>query len=753
MNKKSGIVMLTLAVIILMLAVGKETNEKQNVFINEVRSWDSDVTREGYFGSDYIELYNASREDISLEGWFLSDDAQDLKKSQLHDVWIGANGFVLLYANGKNDSGDSLNFKINPAGEKIFLSDAQGKLVDSIYVPKQELGTVYARKTDGSNQWCVKEATIDSSNNEAKLLPLKNLKVPNFSHESGFYQDSFYLTLQGEDDQKIYYTLDGSKPTENSLIYEEAILVENISNQPNICNGVRNVVLDWKNYYPDGTEVDKAVVVRAIAMDSKGNISDVATETYFVGESQYADKNVISLVADYEDLFGKFGILVTGTAYDDAYLAGTLDDTIIANFLRKGRRWEIQGNMQLLEQGKETLNQKVGIRTQGASTRLNPKKRMSIYSREEYSENNYFSGLNLSGKQIHSVVFNSAFSNMVFPSLIKDRAVSVQDGIETVVFLNGEYWYDCYTMEKYNQYFLEETYGVSQDNLILLKNGEINEGPENSFDIYGELLGYVSTTDLSVPENYMHLESMVDMQSYIDFIAANVYLCNMDMSETKNYVLWRTVENDGSIMGDGRWRWMIYDVDCLEWLDKSYYGAEERAAINSFVETMQFTGVAVKDHLLYSAIKNNETFRKQFVLSFLDMANVNFSMANVEKTFQEWNYEMGEFGEFFENRFEYIVPYMAEEFELTGTLENVTLKVNDTEGGVIQLNSTIPEISNEIWTGKYYTDYPVTVTAVPADGYEFVGWSGSVTSDSVTIEAEVVTGGITLEAVFEKTAN
>lgn len=750
MKKKPGIIMLTLATVIIMIVIGSKTSEKQNVFINEVRSWDSASTRDGYFGSDYIELYNASSEEVSLEGWYLSDDSQNLMKCQLHEVMIGANGFVLIYANGENNSGDSLNFKINPAGEKIFLSDAQGNLVDSIYVPEQEFGTVYARMNDGDAQWCVKEPTIDSSNNGAKVLPLKSLNAPVFSHESGFYKNSFELVLKAEDGQIIYYTLDGSKPTVNSFIYKNPILIENISDQPNICNAVQNVVLDWKNSVADGTKVDKAVIVRAVAMNKNGNISDTVTKTYFIDEEQYADKNVISLVADYDDLFGEKGILVTGKEYDEAYLAGTLDATIEANFLKRGRRWEIQGNMQLIEQGQETINQQVGIRTQGASTRLNPKKRMSIYSREEYSGNNYFSGLEFDGRKAHSIVLNSAVSNIVFPKLIRDRDVSVQDAMKTVVFLNGEYWYDCYAMEKYNNYFLEEKYEVSRENVILLKNGEISEGPENSFDIYGELLGYISTTDLSVEENYAQLEQMADMQSYIDYIAANVYLCNMDMSETKNYVLWRTIENDGTNMGDTRWRWMIYDVDCLEWIDKSYYGAEERAGINSFAQMMQFTGVAINEHLLYSAAKTNENFRKQFVLSFMDMANVNFSVENVKKVFSEWDCELDEFGSFFEQRFDYIVPYMKEEFGLTGILEEVRIEVNDAAGGTIQLNTTTPDLSEGSWTGKYYTDYPVTVTAVPADGYEFVGWSGSVTSNNDTIEAEVVEGGIILEAVFEK---
>jgi hypothetical protein len=54
------------------------------------------------------------------------------------------------------------------------------------------------------------------------------------------------------------------------------------------------------------------------------------------------------------------------------------------------------------------------------------------------------------------------------------------------------------------------------------------------------------------------------------------------------------------------------------------------------------------------------------------------------------------------------------------------------------------------WSGEYYTDYPVTVTANPASGYEFVGWSGSIDSTEITVEVPVVSGGIIIKAEFRK---
>ena len=161
--------------------------------------------------------------------------------------------------------------------------------------------------------------------------------------------------------------------------------------------------------------------------------------------------------------------------------------------------------------------------------------------------------------------------------------------------------------------------------------------------------------------------------------------------------------------------------------------------------------MSIEEHKIYASCKKNKEFAKQFVLSFMDMANANFSIDNVEKAFAKWDRELDEdLRRFFEHRFDYIVPYMAKEFGIEGTLEKVTLKINDIEGGTIYLNTTSPDLLDGSWTGKYYTDYPITATAVPMAGYEFVGWSGSVVSDSVTIEMEVEEGGSTLEACFRK---
>ena len=105
-------------------------------------------------------------------------------------------------------------------------------------------------------------------------------------------------------------------------------------------------------------------------------------------------------------------------------------------------------------------------------------------------------------------------------------------------------------------------------------------------------------------------------------------------------------------------------------------------------------------------------------------------------------------GNYFPERFAYAAGYLAKEFNLTGTLETVTVTTADSQMGSVRVNTSVIDLDSGTWTGQYFTDYPITVTAIPQPGYVFTGWRGSTDSTDAQLTI-AVDGGVQLEAVFE----
>jgi len=75
--------------------------------------------------SDWIEIYNPTDESINLDGWFLTDDADDMRKWEFPAVEIARGGFLVVFASGKKrrDADGELhtNFQLRASGEFLAL--------------------------------------------------------------------------------------------------------------------------------------------------------------------------------------------------------------------------------------------------------------------------------------------------------------------------------------------------------------------------------------------------------------------------------------------------------------------------------------------------------------------------------------------------------------------------------------------------------------------------------------------------------
>lgn len=679
--------------------------------------------------SGYIEFRNESPFPCQIEHTFLSDSRKDLKKVEIPDCTVAAGQLVMVPI-------DMSALSVSKSGGSVlYFSDRGGSVIDTVVFDKQ-------RKDDCSYSWSTlyqEWRYMLPSPGDVNLDVDAKTEKPHFSSPAGYYPDAFDVEILAGEDVEIHYTTDGCRATADSPLYTGAVRVTDRSSQPNRWHSLQKIVYDWKDYTPDNEPVKKAFVIRAVAVDSNGMVSDEAVVTYFVGQQFETDRAVISLTADENELFGEEGIYMTGQTYDNWYLNGGTGDRPTANFDQRGPDWERPVNIEFFKNGESLyFQQSGGLRVQGGSTRWLPFKRFSVFSRKVYSGSSAFEQEIFQGKATHSVVLRDGFCNAFSMFLIPDRDVSVQLSFPVTVYLNSEYWYDTYMQEKYNDTYFRQTYGVR--NVEFLKVG-----------ITDEIKGFLENHDLSEQSNYEAFGRMVDIQSYIDYICTNVYLANTDYSEYGNTAMWRTTEKENDSYGDGRWRWCLYDMDLQTAGCRQNYGMTDitDAQVDSFNIVCDWDP-PVNERVIYCALKANPDFRKQFVLSFMDMINTDFTEQRMTELLEQWGEDISYDEYFFRDRPKNMETFIAKEFDLKGTLKEVTVEINDEEAGVITVNTTHPTFTDGSWTGRYFTEYPVTVTAEAKPGYRFVGWEGTYNGSEASVELSV-NGGVSIRAIFEKT--
>ena len=702
----------------------------------------------------YVTLRNNGLLSYELGNMYLSDDAEYPKLEQFPRHGVVAPNRVYRYTLKE----DALDIK-RAGGTVVCLSDRYGKIVDSVKVPALKDNESYLSSRTG---WYVTDLAV----NEITVAP------PVFSQDSGFYDYAFNLTLTADEGTTIYYTIDSSNPTVASPVYSRPIRIYDRSPYANKYRTIQNVRTDYYNHSLDADDpVDKCFVVRAMAVDSDGNCSDIVTKSYFVNLDKYKDRTVLSLVSDPGNLFdGNYGIYVTGAAYDawyeEAYARtepGTGVDQYYAperNFNQRGRDWEREANLEVFENTQSILNQAVGIRVQGNAMRNNILKRFSIYARKAYGTDSYFYTNLINDHRQHSIYLRRGQSvdgnlHSISQRVGQGRNVMTTDSVRVDLFLDGEYWYTDYLYEKFNEKNIAEKYGLTADNIAMYRAWKTSDGSEEEgANPVSNLWSFIEGTDLSEDEDYQKYSEILDIQSYIDWFCINAFMQNTDFYENVNTMYWHTIVPENDREGDTRWRLSLYDMD-IGWgnlIDR--YGDMPYYEANPFTMIASWEPGPMNTFPIFVALKANENFCKQFVLTFMDLINTNFSIERTTAILEEMEITYQIHWDYFSNRIDYVVPYMAEEFGLTGTQVTVTISSN-ISGSPVTLNTISPELRqsgrNYSWSGSYFTDYPVTVTAnAPNFAYWSVTANGSVQRFSdATIEIPVSEGGVQIYAAFK----
>ncbi len=620
---------------------------------------------------------------------------------------------------------------------------------------------------------------------------------PVFSHSAGWYTDGFQLTLSSsEPEAELYYTLDGTEPSKSSKRYTQPIAIRDRSNEANALSTKATST----NLVRPTVKVFKATTIRARAYVGDA-MSRVSTKTFLIapGGSARYDFPVISLVLDPADFFDyEKGIYVLGKIYKEQYNSSLPSWEQAANYSQSGSEWERPAFLELFENdGKLALAQNVGVRIHGGATRSNPQKSLRIYARDVYKGDdknfNYelFPGLSgpLNGKPITEfrrfILRNSGndgqytfFRDALMTSLVEGTKLDIQDFRPAIVLINGEYWGIHNIRERFDEYYIKNAYGVDKDDVVILENnGSVDVGEKGDEKPYHDLVAYLNSHDMSVDENYRHIQTLMDVDNFIEYQIAQIYFSNTDWPGN-NLKFWRiradTYDPNAGV-SDGRWRWFLYDTDFGFGLYKGPEAAEHRTL--DFALQAGLTEWPNPDWATFilRTLLDNENFRASFINRFADRLNANFEPSFVKARIDEftllyekemaehiqrwrmpqsvdqWRWNISALKTFAERRSEAMRRQIEEKFKI----DRYQLALSwEAERGRISVNSL------SLDTGEsrlvYFSSIPIVLSAKAESGFRFAGWrlsdEASGTSENIQDQAALtlsLRSNTSLVALFE----
>ena len=788
------------------------------VYLNEIVSSNQTIIAD-YYGEygDWIELYNGYNYDFDLTNFFLTDDIEELHQWQFPSISIPANGFLLIWADNNDEVDPSgtlhTNFKIG-SEETITLSSPDTLIVDSITLPALQSDYSFGRSSELSTDWYYFPQPTPNQTNAGGYAGF--LATPVASQSAGFYPTPFDLTFTNiTDGAVLYYTLDGSEPViaaPNTYVYtpNELITIEDRSNEPNILSEIRTTVDNedehWTDQWitPSGL-VKKATTIRCKVMKPNHLDSEELYLTYFVGnefETSYAGIPVVSLITNPQGYFDDYeGIYVPGRD-------GNGNQITVSTDAHYQENWERDTFLQLWEADRnEGFTTKCLSEIHGSASARLMRKGLRMGFKGAYNDLNYslFDSdisetynsilLRASGQDAQHTLFRDGVGQLIF----ERQGLGTSPFKPAILFINGEYWGIHNFRERSDEEYAERLYGVDIDEMDFLENsGSAN--PEERVGTrtqYSSILNYVKNNDINISENYQDISEMIDIQNYINYYIAEIFVANSDWP-SYNVRMWRhktELSNPGVYFNpdsinpyeDGRFRWMIYDLDQALGRFHNYNSNTLQSAgivgswnDNFFLLFRKLIGATdangnpvIDSNGLYS--NGSEEFRQEFINTFCDALNTYLlperttelvtSTQNIYSPFMAehierwgfpadvstWNSYVSGVNDFLNNRPAVLRTQLANKFNLDLGSSSLTITINDSQMGFVTLNSlNIGDDSNYAsapFTGQYFNGIPQKITAIANPGYRFVGWNGI--RDNENELTLILSENTSITAIFE----
>ena len=542
----------------------------------------------------WIELYNPTASDISLDEWYISDDAGTLQKHRLTGYGVlspGSYQCVFFDHNAMDgeygsDASKQVRFKLNRKGGTLYLSK-NGKDVDLTFsYPESVPRCSFARIRLDSDEWQYCGMPTPEKANEG-VFAQESLPVPEVDCDSRLFTSGFDVYVQIPSGTTLRYTTDGSTPT--------------------LTNGTIST---------DGAfSVSKTTVLRLRLFSDDKLPSGVVTRTYI-----YKDRNyylpIVAVTTDPRNLYdnmigcyvdGKNGIIARGS-------------TGKSNL---NMDWERPINFEYLTaEGKMVINQETSFEVAGGWSRHFKPASFKVQAKKLYDGNGHFPQSPFAAKpycEYQQLMIRNGGNNnrtnggpRIMDAITQQVLatsgfyVDAQEYQPVHVFINGKYLAMMNVREPSNRFHGVANYGYDDDEIdgFEYSSGGYHQkgGTRDAFDRMIQL-SYYADTD----EGYARVSEVLDIDEFVRYMAAICYTGTSDWVLTNNNVKgYRSsamASGTGGAQNDGKFHFVFFDQD-LTWENTHN------------VEDLDTNKVANEIVCLYRNLKENSIFRQLFVAAY-----------------------------------------------------------------------------------------------------------------------------------------
>ena len=463
--------------------------------------------------TDWVEIKNVSSSAVRLSDYFLSDKDDNLFLCRLPDRELapGELAVVLCDKAAANYKGDYpiVALSLNPGNDRLFLSDAGGKLID--YTPLRDIpyGKTLGHLDGENGFFYLDEPTPEKDNLSGKRAVSA---APVSLTADGVFNEVKKVSVELSGEGEIYYTLDGSLPTAESERYVKPI------------------------------ELAETAVVRAIAVQPGCAESRALTLNYILNENH--NLPVVSLVTDDPAVFWP----LYNSGYKMAFAGYPIE--------------EVPGYVSYY--GKDgSFSLGCGIKMHGDTSLVLAKKNMSLrfrgcYGQEELNYDIFGEGgthftnllLRCGQEQTDTIVRGEAITSLA-REFAADTCLIAQRNKYCVLYVNGAYRGIYDLMDKVNEQMVADLLGGTKDGVIINEATVYGEEP-----FYQDVISYLMTNDLSDPACYETVCQRLDIDSLINWDIVEAWSGNCDLGSGNL----RFVQSTDGV--DRRWKLVLYDLDC-----------------------------------------------------------------------------------------------------------------------------------------------------------------------------------------------